>query len=609
MDFVQKHWNHGALPVVQYFRKGWFNFKFDSEEAMNEVLKRGPWNIGSNSLVLKQWSPYFSIIMECVTTVFVWILFPDLDPYMWTDSILSKMSDKIGKPLFADLNTTCKAKLSFARVMIEVDVSKDLPDIITINAPYIGHSHQRIIYEWLPYYCHTCKKLGHTTSTCKRNKATSEGAPKKKGVSKTVYKLVVRPVATVQDQPVGNVASECHLSGGTSASKEVASLDLNVGGNSECSVLGSPSHEDFLDASSLEPVMHSGSSELGHPPAQVGSVEQLVAIEDPGDTILSPNKFSPLAATEEPVICSIPRTSENPSTTAVTILEEHDQVLHCSAKHLATGREFLLSIVYGNNNATARHRLWHSLRQFAGNVTPWVAMGDFNVIRYLHENISHNSHVQSELVDFNECLIQCGLDDMNGSSCEYTWYNKQDAQTRVYTKLDRVLVNDKWKELFANTSAQFMDPGVSDRSPALLRFHGDIRPSKRFKFLNCWVEHPDFHKIVAEAWSCDITGNSMFRLMGKLKAVKKKLKILHSTSFSNITERVKTKQAELAHCYQDLQSDPLSPILIQKEQAASADFWKLKRIEMSISSQRAKIHDVKHNDTSSRFFFQKIKER
>ncbi|XP_074305888.1 uncharacterized protein LOC141641110 [Silene latifolia] len=260
----------------------------------------------------------------------------------------------------------------------------------------------------------------------------------------------------------------------------------------------------------------------------------------------------------------------NPSTTAVTILEEHDQVIHFSVKHLATGREFYLSLVYGSNNATVRHRLWHSHRQAADTATPWVAMGDFNVIRYLHE---------------------------------------KDAQTRVYTKLDRVLIKDKWKELFANTSAQFMDPGVSDHSPTLLRFHGHIRPSKRFKFLNCWVEHPDFHQTVAEAWACDVAGNSMFRLMGKLKAVKKKLKLLNSASFSNITKRVKVKQAELAHCYQALQSDPLSPALIQKEQAAFDGFSKLKRIEMSILSQRAKTHDVKHNDTSSRFFFQKIKER
>ncbi|XP_074312824.1 uncharacterized protein LOC141648211 [Silene latifolia] len=299
----------------------------------------------------------------------------------------------------------------------------------------------------------------------------------------------------------------------------------------------------------------------------------------------------------------------NPSTTDITILEEHDQVIHCSVKHLATGREFHLSLVYGSNNATVKHRLWHSLRQAADAATPWAAMGDFNVIRYLHEKVSHISPVLSELVYFNECLLHCGLDEINGSGCEYTWYNKQDAQTRVYTKLDRVLVNDKRKELFVNTSAQFMDPGVSNHSPVLLRFHGDIRPPRRFKFLNCWVDHPDFHKTIAEAWACDVAGNSIFRLMGKLKAVKKKLKLLHSTSFSNITERVKVKQAELAHCYQALQADPHSPALVQKEQAASADFWKLKKIEMSIQSQRAKIQDVKHNDTSTRFFFQKIKER
>ncbi|XP_074291840.1 uncharacterized protein LOC141618647 [Silene latifolia] len=197
-DFVQKSWNHGPLPLVQYFKKRWFSFKFDTEEAMNEVLRRGPWKVGSNSLILKQWSPYFSCIMESVALVPTWVLFPDLDPYMWTDSILSKMASKIGKPLFADLHTTCKARLSFARVPVEVNISKDLPDHVVINAPFIGHSIQRVVYEWLPYYCHTCHKIGHNSANCKRNKPPAPKNHDEKVVekptkpAKKVYKLIVK---------------------------------------------------------------------------------------------------------------------------------------------------------------------------------------------------------------------------------------------------------------------------------------------------------------------------------------------------------------------------------------------------------------------------------
>ncbi|XP_074315737.1 uncharacterized protein LOC141651945 [Silene latifolia] len=139
---------------------------------MNEVLRQDPWMVGPNSLILKQWSPSFSMEMEKVAKVSIWILFPGLDPYLWSDVVLSKMASKVGKPLFADPVSTAKSKLSFARVLVEADVSHDLPTHVNINTPHLGQVSQKIIYEWLPYFCKCCGKLGHTSSTCKWNKPT-----------------------------------------------------------------------------------------------------------------------------------------------------------------------------------------------------------------------------------------------------------------------------------------------------------------------------------------------------------------------------------------------------------------------------------------------------
>ncbi|XP_074277354.1 uncharacterized protein LOC141600992 [Silene latifolia] len=173
-DFVSKHWASIASPVVQYYKKGWFSFRFTSEAEMNMVLQKGPWKIGSSSLILKHWSPSFSFEMERVSWVPVWVLFHDLDPYLWSSTVLSKMASKIGKPLFADVPTTYKAKLSFARVLIEVDISSSLPVEISLNTPF-GPSTQRIEYEWLPFYCSECGKMGHKSNSCKKTRKKSTG--------------------------------------------------------------------------------------------------------------------------------------------------------------------------------------------------------------------------------------------------------------------------------------------------------------------------------------------------------------------------------------------------------------------------------------------------
>ncbi|XP_074283610.1 uncharacterized protein LOC141608150 [Silene latifolia] len=299
----------------------------------------------------------------------------------------------------------------------------------------------------------------------------------------------------------------------------------------------------------------------------------------------------------------------NPSTTRVNVLQVHAQVLHCHVHHLATGRSFHLSMVYGSNCPVKRVSLWDSLTAMAPQVGPWVVMGDFNIVRYSHEKIGNLPAHLPDMLDFNNCLSSCGLDDMQGTGSDFTWFNKQDPSTRVYSKLDRVLVNGDWLLTFPQTAAQFLPPGVSDHCPALLTFPGDPVPKRQFKFLDCWIDHPDFHHKVAAAWNIRVTGNSMFRLMAKLKNTRVCLKQLHADHFSHITDRVDKVRSELDQCFKDLQLNPLSEDLILKEKALSVEFWKLKDAEAKILIQRAKIHDITLNDAGSKFFSTKIKER
>ncbi|XP_074277574.1 uncharacterized protein LOC141601209 [Silene latifolia] len=243
------------------------------------------------------------------------------------------------------------------------------------------------------------------------------------------------------------------------------------------------------------------------------------------------------------------------STTKVSVLQEHAQVVHCFVQHFASGRSFHLSVVYGSNCPMARQSLWNSLIQQSHQTGPWVVMGDFNIVRYAHEKISNTPPDLTDMTDFNSFLSECGLDDMHGSGIDFTWFNKQEVNTRVYSKLDRVLINADWLISFTQTTAQFLPPGIYDHCPALLSFSKDPLPKKQFKFLNCWIDHPEFLTKVAEAWQ-------------------------------------------------------ISPVdLILKEKTASQEFWALKEAETKILIQKAKVHDIEHNDSRSKFFFAKIKER
>ncbi|KAK9672862.1 hypothetical protein RND81_12G130100 [Saponaria officinalis] len=431
--------------------------------------------------------------------------------------------------------------------MIEVDVAQVLPEFVLLNSPYTGHTAQRIVYEWVPYYCKTCKKLGHTEGTCRNNKKKDEVKKVDSQVGAQIDDPIVVDGACESVQPCSDAASGSHLLG-------------------EYSVPGHQSEQvcaDFREVSGRKVVKVGGvapTSVFSPNIFNALSVEEGLEVHSEVAGFLAGNKvdFCGLLETrvKQSKAASILRKSLSnyssfcnysshyngriwliwhSGTTQVTVLEEHPQVVHCHIKHFATNREFHVSVVYGSNNATVRQDLWASLSGFAASVGPWIVMGDFNVIR-------------------------------------------QDSGRAVYSKLDRVMINVDWCR-------------------------------KRFSFLNCWADHAQFHNIVANAWRCDVRGTPMFRLMGKLRNVKKGLKLLHKHKFAGIGERVQQRKDDLATCYTALMANPLSEALIQREKQASIAYWKLKEAEAKILSQRAKIHDMKHGDTSSRYFFTKIKER
>ncbi|XP_074298202.1 uncharacterized protein LOC141629027 [Silene latifolia] len=525
-DFVTKHWNHVSLPIVQYFKKGWFSFRFASMGDMHTILRDGPWTLGQNSLILKQWYPTFSQEMERVSCVPIWVLFPDLDPFLWTETILSKMASKIGKPLFDDYPTTMKTRLSFARVLVEVDIAAELPKIVVIKTPFQDYSVQRIHYEWLPYHCKSCGKLGHEERTCKFNRNVSKppNAMKSKVVAPhKKHKKVFRPVsqpATQRQQPAKDgTDSGCKGRGGISAGSKGGSTETHKDSGSECCHLGLCPSESQLSCSIPPSVRHSGPLMLGQFPPFQGTVlsvkqgslnsfsggqglggtsgyaanlptlpfwgggsgcpllgptrllrrggklavssvmhsgssgsrqkSQCLAIQQTITYTFLSNRFEVLSFAEVYLakgsnaiaieeyfnnyeILTNCKSHYNgriwciwdPVTIHVEELHQDAQHIFCKVKHFATGNVVWVSVVYGFNTGDARSDLWSHLRRTSLHQKPLLTLGDFNVVRDINERIGPNPPDLEDIMAFNECIVDAGLEDINGTGCLYTWTNK-----------------------------------------------------------------------------------------------------------------------------------------------------------------------------------------
>ncbi|XP_074303652.1 uncharacterized protein LOC141638133 [Silene latifolia] len=194
------------------------------------------------------------------------------------------------------------------------------------------------------------------------------------------------------------------------------------------------------------------------------------------------------------------------------------------------------------------------------------------------------------MLDFNDCLASCHLDDLTCTGVDMTWTIKQDSVTRVWSKLDRVLANPGFITSYPNAFGHFQEPGLSDHSPVLVLISHDKKVVKRFSFLNSWVGHPDYLQTIKAAWITPLQGSPMYCFFQK-KSVKHALTQFHKQHFSNISHKVQTVKNAL------------------EERLLIADYTKLKDHEFSILSQRAKIKDIQDSDCSSKYFFAKISER
>lgn len=73
--------------------------------------------------------------------------------------------------MMTDKCTTNKLRVSYARVLVEVDVSVELKEEIIIRDPRGSKLIHKVKYEWKTPFCKKCNKVGHEFDMNPKQKA------------------------------------------------------------------------------------------------------------------------------------------------------------------------------------------------------------------------------------------------------------------------------------------------------------------------------------------------------------------------------------------------------------------------------------------------------
>jgi len=132
-------------------------------------LSRGPYLVYGRPLILRAMLEYFDLSSSEMHIVPVSVKFLNLPLKCWSLKCLSKIASVLGKPVQSDMLTSSMSRLSYARVLVEVNLLFDLPYSIKVTLPNGSLLHQQVVYETLSRFCKHCRTLGHLTSTCTKS--------------------------------------------------------------------------------------------------------------------------------------------------------------------------------------------------------------------------------------------------------------------------------------------------------------------------------------------------------------------------------------------------------------------------------------------------------
>lgn len=163
---LQKAW--GLEDKVQIVEVGpnLFQFKFNTEFDMEQILKGGPWSFDNQLLMLTRWKKGMRAENVQLQHAALWV-------QIWGapfDMVLARVAKEVGGRLGEVVEVKNRRKQEdpsyFMRVKVAIPISKPLRRDGFLAGSDGERSWVTFKYERLPMFCHYCGLLGHNLRHC-----------------------------------------------------------------------------------------------------------------------------------------------------------------------------------------------------------------------------------------------------------------------------------------------------------------------------------------------------------------------------------------------------------------------------------------------------------
>lgn len=195
-------WNPSCPWHLVSLGRDFYEFQFTSYEDMRLAWSMGSINLKLETLRLSKWTNDFNTYAPRQTHAQIWIRIMELPQEYWRQPTLFEIASAVGTPLTLDDTTTQRAFSHYARVLVDIDLSRRLFDEITVERD--GYEFKvEVVYECLPSFCPHCVAIGHDLSSCRRLHPVKDSAPVRNTapIKKPIARYIVKG-SVPMDRPV-----------------------------------------------------------------------------------------------------------------------------------------------------------------------------------------------------------------------------------------------------------------------------------------------------------------------------------------------------------------------------------------------------------------------
>lgn len=149
-----------------------------------------------------------------------------------------------------------------------------------------------------------------------------------------------------------------------------------------------------------------------------------------------------------------------------------------------------------------------------------MCMGDFNEVMWNTEKRGGNICNRISMRLFRDTLVRCNLRDVGFTGPPFTWSNGRKGGDNVMERLDRVVANSVWLDLFLVRQVHHLPRYKSDHAPIILECSkenanlNEQKQPRKFRLEHMWLEHPEFGETMKRSWNDSYMGEN---LMEKLQ--------------------------------------------------------------------------------------------